>query len=129
MAYAAVFILNVTCALQFALFPGLSASAYELTGVAGETAVRGIGVAFLMWNATYPAVIVAPERFRQLGVVVLVQQAIGLAGETAILLSLPAGHAVLADSIVRFIFFDGIGLAVMLAAFIWMSLATRSSAL
>ena len=125
LTYAAVFVLNVTCALQFALFPDMSAAAYELSGVAGETAVRGIGVAFLMWNATYPAVIIAPARFRQLAVVVLVQQAIGLAGETAILLTLPAGHAVLAGSIERFILFDGVGLVAMLAAFVWMSYALR----
>ena len=41
-------------------------------------------------------------------------------GETAILLSLPAGHEALAASILRFICFDGGGLALMVAAFTWL---------
>ena len=91
----------------------------------GAAAVRGLGVAFLMWNATYPAVIANPRRFRALYAVVLVQQAVGLAGESWILLSLPAGHAALAASIVRFIAFDAVGLVLMAAAFAWLALADR----
>ena len=53
-------------------------------------------------------------------VVVLVQQAIGLVGETAILLGLPGGHEVLAASILRFIAFDAAGLVLMAAAFAWL---------
>ena len=115
-----MFALNVQCALQFVLWPEAFAGAYELSGVAGEAAVRGLGVAFLMWNATYPAVIASPRRFRALYVVVLVQQAIGLVGETAILLGLPGGHEVLAASILRFIAFDAVGLVLMAAAFAWL---------
>lgn len=120
IAVALVFALNVQCALQFVLWPEAFAGAYELSGVAGEAAVRGLGVAFLMWNATYPAVIASPRRFRALYVVVLVQQAIGLVGETAILLGLPGGHEVLAASILRFIAFDAAGLILMAAAFAWL---------
>lgn len=120
IAVALVFALNVQCALQFVLWPGAFAGAYELSGVAGEAAVRGLGVAFLMWNATYPAVIASPRRFRTLYVVVLAQQAIGLVGETAILLGLPGGHEVLAASILRFIAFDAAGLVLMAAAFAWL---------
>lgn len=120
IAVAIVFVLNVQCALQFAFWPASFAGAYELSGVAGEAAVRGLGVAFLMWNATYPAVIASPRRFRALYVVVLVQQAIGLVGESAILLGLPAGHDVLAASILRFIAFDAAGLIVVAAAFAWL---------
>ena len=117
IAFAVVFAINVQCALQFAFAPGAFAGAYELEGVAGEAAVRGIGIAFLMWNATYPAFIVSPRRFRVLGWVILAQQAIGLVGETLLLFQLPAGHEVLAASVVRFIAFDGIGLVIMAAAF------------
>lgn len=124
LAVAIVFALNVQCALQFVLAPGSFAAAYELSGVAGEAAVRGLGVAFLMWNVTYPAVIANPRRFRSLYIVVLVQQVIGLLGETSILLSLPTGHDVLAASILRFIAFDATGLALMAAAFAWLA-ATR----
>ena len=117
IAFAVVFVVNVQCALQFAFAPAQSAAAYELSGVAGEAAVRGIGIAFLMWNATYPAFIVSPRRFKVLGWVILAQQAIGLVGETALFLGLPEGHAVLAASVLRFIAFDGAGLVLMAVAF------------
>ena len=129
IAVALVFALNVQCALQFVLWPASFAGAYELSGVAGEAAVRGLGVAFLMWNATYPAVIASPRRFRSLYVVVIAQQTIGLIGESAILLSLPAGHKILAESIQRFIAFDATGLVIMAAAFVWLCADSRERAL
>lgn len=129
IAVALVFALNVQCALQFVLWPASFAGAYELSGVAGEAAVRGLGVAFLMWNATYPAVIASPRRFRSLYVVVIAQQTIGLIGESAILLSLPAGHEILAESIQRFIAFDATGLVIMVAAFVWLCADSRERAL
>ena len=101
------------------------AGGFELAGVPGAAAVRGLGVAFLMWNATYPPVIANPRRFRALFAVVLVQQAVGLAGESWILLSLPVGHAALAASIIRFIAFDAAGLVLMAAALAWLVLADR----
>lgn len=125
-AFCLVFCWNVLCAAQFVAAPEAYMAAYELDGMAGAAAVRGLGIAFLMWNATYPAFIAFPRRFRCLGVVVLVQQAIGLFGETGILIALPAGHATLARSIERFIAFDAVGLAVMAAAFAWL-LATGAS--
>ena len=124
-AFALVFAVNVHCALSFAVDPASYAGGFELTGVAGEAATRGMGVAFLMWNCTYPLVIWQPARFRALAAVVLAQQVVGLAGETAILAGLPAGHVVLASGITRFIAFDGFGLIVMAAAFAWLLLAER----
>lgn len=128
VAFAAVFALNVMCALQFVIDPGSYAGAYELEGVAGEAAVRGIGIAFLMWNATYPAFIAAPSRFRVLGWVILAQQAIGLVGESLLLCNLPAGHDVLAGSVMRFIAFDGAGLVLMGVAFALLVVRSRTSA-
>ncbi len=112
-----VFVVNVQCAVQFIIWPDAFAPAYELSGVAGSVAVQGLGVAFLMWNATYPLVIVDPVRFRALYFIVLVQQIIGLVGESAILASIPEGHALLAAGISRFVAFDGAGLIAMAAAF------------
>lgn len=124
VTFAVVFAINVQCALQFVLWPADYSAAYELSGVAGEAAVRGIGIAFLMWNVTYPAVIANPERFQALGWVVLVQQLVGLVGESCLLLMLPAGHDVLASSVLRFVAFDGAGLVLMGIA--WgLALATR----
>ena len=129
VSFAAVFVVNVHCALSFALFPVDFASAYELSGVAGEAAVRGIGIAFLMWNATYPAFIVAPQRFRVLGWVILAKQAIGLVGELLLLVGLPAGHDVLATSVTRFIAFDGVGLVLMGIAFACMLIVDKGNVL
>lgn len=125
VAVALVFAANVQCAASFVLWPEAFAGGFELAGVPGAAAVRGLGVAFLMWNATYPPVIANPRRFRALFVVVLVQQAMGLAGESWILLSLPVSHAALAASIIRFIAFDAAGLVLMAAAFAWLVLADR----
>lgn len=117
-AFAVVFCWNVLCALQFVIDPASYAGAYQLDGAPGAAAIRGLGVAFLMWNTTYPLFILQPWRYRVLGGVILVQQAVGLVGELAILGSLPAGCEVLAASIARFAAFDGAGLALMGAAFI-----------
>ena len=80
-----------------------------------------------MWNATYPAVIASPLRFRAVAVIVLVQQAIGLAGESWLRFGLPAGHAALSASIERFILFDAAGLVLMAAAFGWLLWVKRAT--
>ena len=125
VAFALVFAINVQCALSFVMWPDAYAASYELSGVPGAAAVQGLGVAFLMWNATYPAVIVSPRRFRALGVVVIVQQFVGLVGETWILATLPAGHALLSASIERFIAFDALGLVLMAVTFGWLAASDR----
>lgn len=117
IAVAVVFVVNVQCALGFVVDPGTYASAFEQHGAAGYAAMQGLGVAFLMWNATYPPAIVDPVKHGALFAVVLVQQAIGLVGETVIAATLPAGHDVLAESIQRFIAFDAFGLVIMGATF------------
>ena len=119
VVFFVVFAVNVDCAVSFIADPGAYAGSYELAGVAGEAAVRGLGVAFLMWNVTYPAFILRPEKWPVLGWVILAQQAVGLVGESLILAGLPAGHAVLAAGIRLFIVFDGAGLVAMAAAFAW----------
>ena len=90
--------------------------------------VAGLGVAFLMWNATYPAVIISPRRFRALYVVVLFQQLIGLVGESCILAHLVGaglGSSLMAAGIMRFVVFDAGGLVLMLVAFIALAMAIR----
>ena len=81
--FAFVFAVNVQCALGFALTPEAYLGAYELAGVPGRVAAQGIGVAFLMWNCTYPLVIWKPQRHTTLAGVVLAQQVVGLIGEAA----------------------------------------------
>ena len=124
--FAAVFAVNVECALAFIISPEAYMGAYELSGVAGRAAVQGLGVAFLMWNVTYPAFIANPRRWPVLGWVILMQQLVGLVGESLILAWLPAGHEVLAAGIRLFIVFDGAGLVAMAAAFtVWQVLRRK----
>lgn len=127
LCFAFVFVVNVQCALGFALTPEAYLGAYELAGVPGRVAAQGIGVAFLMWNCTYPAFIAAPRRFAALGIVVLAQQAVGLIGESFIRVTLPAGHELLASSIDLFITFDAAGLALMGASFAFLQIAKGRS--
>lgn len=115
--FAFVFVVNVQCALGFALTPEAYMGAYELTGVPGRVAAQGIGVAFLIWNCTYPLVIWQPRRHTALAGVVLAQQTVGLVGESLIRATLPAGHDLLASSIDLFITFDATGLVLMGASF------------
>jgi hypothetical protein len=117
LVVGAVFLLNVTCALSFVAWPDRHAPAFEVSGVPGQVLVRGMGILFLMWNATYPPVLARPGRNRTLSVVILVQQTIGLAGETWMWATLPPGHAALRATGLRFIAFDGAGLVGMGLAF------------
>ncbi|MCL2339760.1 MAG: hypothetical protein FWC59_02530 [Actinomycetia bacterium] len=110
----AVFAVNIYCALVFIVLPDQYLASYELNGPAGRAALMGLGVAFLMWNTTYPPVIYRPERYRLLYVIVLIQQMIGLVGESLILWQLPAETAALAASLQRFILFDAAGLLLLL---------------
>lgn len=125
LCFAFVFVVNVQCALGFALTPEAYMGAYELAGVPGRVGVQGIGIAFLMWNCTYPLVIWRPQRYRVLAGVVLAQQIVGLIGESAIRATLPAGHDLLASSIDLFITFDALGLALMGISFAILQLAAH----
>ncbi len=44
---------NLECALVFLLSPAQYTAGFELSGVAGEAAVRGMAVLFVMWNIPY----------------------------------------------------------------------------
>ena len=122
----AVFLMNVSCALAFILQPESYSPGFEVAGVPGRIYVQGLGILFLMWNATYPLVIFHPIRYRALFVVVLIQQAIGFTGETWLWLTLPAGHSPLRATGLRFIIFDGIGLITMAGAY-WLLRKSKTS--
>ena len=119
-AFLLVFAINVQCAASFVLWPDAYAPSFEVAGVPGAAAVQGLGIAFLMWNATYPAVIASPLRFRAVAVIVL-------AGVSWLRFGLPAGHAALSASIERFILFDAAGLVLMAAAFGWLLWVKRAT--
>ncbi len=128
VAFLVVFLINIQCAFSFILAPESFLGAYQLQGVAGTVAIQGIGVAFLMWNCTYPAFIAAPTRFPALGWVILAQQVVGLLGESLIRASLPAlDYELLAASIERLILFDGAGLILMGITWLWLHHSCRPS--
>jgi hypothetical protein len=112
----AVIAWNLQAAFIFLANPDAYAPAFELSGIPGAAAVRGIAVLFVMWNVPYLVACWQPHRYRLSLWEALVMQALGVLGETFILLSLPAGHTLLADSILRFIAFDAVGLPALGAA-------------
>jgi hypothetical protein len=113
---AAVFFWNVQCAVAFLAAPAAYAPGFELTGPAGEAAVRGLGVLFLMWNVPYFVALLDPVRRRVSLFEAIAMQAIGLAGESLILWALPVAYPVARATVARFIAFDGSGLILLLAA-------------
>jgi len=116
-AVGAVFLVNVACAVDFLARPEVYTAGFEVSGVPGRALVQGFGILFLMWNATYPPVIVQPSKQRLLFTIILVQQAIGLVGEAWLWATLPPGHEVLRATGLRFIAFDGGGLLAMAVAY------------
>lgn len=118
----AVAALNLQCAILFLAHPEAYAAGFELSGLPGEKIVQGMGILFLMWNIPYLFALANPLEHRVSLLEAVCMQAVGLAGESWLYSTLPAGHAVLRASAVRFIVFDGAGLALLLAALL---LATR----
>jgi hypothetical protein len=116
IAVTLVLIANLSAAIPYALDPDRYATAFELGGAAGAAMVRGIGILFLMWCVVYVPVIAHPDRHPALFGVILVEQVIGLAGEAWIVASLPPGHDVLSATGLRFVVFDGVGLALLFLA-------------
>jgi hypothetical protein len=113
---APVFFFNVQCAVAFLIAPQLYATSFELSGPPGEGMLRGLGLLFLMWNVPYAVALWNPARRRISLYEALVMQAIGVVGESLILATFPPGHAVIRESIWRFIIFDGGGLALLILA-------------
>lgn len=120
-----VFLVNVSCAILFIFQPSTYLSAYELQGIGGLAAIQGIGITFLMWNATYPALIIQPKCSWLFGIVIA-QQIIGLVGETIIFVTTASPTVMLSQSILRFIAFDAIGLVLLVIA--WLLVRQHKSA-
>ena len=114
---AAVFAMNVQCALQFIVAPTAYAPAYQVEGPGALAFVQTVGILFLMWNATYLPVIAQPARHRACFAVILAQQTLGLAGETILRAGMGPDLAALSASIARFIAFDAAGLVLLAVAF------------
>ena len=109
---------NLQVAFIFIFSPSRFVQAYELSGTAGEAAVRGVGVLFLMWNVPYLFALYNPVRYRLALTLSLLMQFVGLIGESYILSTIPVEHVILRSSILRFIAFDGLGLIFLVTAWL-----------
>lgn len=109
---------NIQAAIVFILTPQVFVPAYELSGDAGEAAVRGVGVLFLMWSVPYLFALCNPVRYRLTLTIAIIMQFVGLIGESYILSTLSAERVILRASILRFIAFDGAGLLFLVLAYL-----------
>lgn len=118
ICYTLVFVSNMYCALAFIFDPTPYVGSYELSAASGGiAAIQGMGVAFAMWNVTYPFFVVNPLKQKALGIVIIIQQIVGLVGELFIKTGLDKGQIVLEGSIMRFVWFDFVGLILLVAGF------------
>ena len=115
---AAVIGWNLQVAYVFLLSPEIFVSGFELSGIPGEAAVRGMAVLFMMWNIPYLVALWLPQRHRVSLYEAIAMQTVGLLGESFILSTLGTGYALLRVSITRFIAFDAAGLVFLVAAFL-----------
>ncbi len=116
---------NLQAALTFIFNPAAYTAGFELSGVPGEVALRGMGVLFLMWNVPYLVALWHPLRYRLALALAFVMQGIGVIGERIILGGLPPGYPVLRSSLDRFIAFDIAGWMFLLAALVVIELWSR----
>ena len=117
---------NVQATIAFIFSPGSFVRTYELSGAAGEAAIRGFGILFLMWNVPYGFAVAHPVCYRLGLVCALLMQLIGLIGESYIYFTLPTGHEILQSSVLRFILFDGTGLVLLF--FAWIAIRKHATA-
>lgn len=117
----AVVLVNLQCATLFIALPDRFASGFELVGVPGRLMVQGMGILFVMWNIPYLVAFSNPIRHRISLIEAFSMQLVGLAGETLLFLTLPAGYNVLRATALRFIAFDAAGLLGLGLAFVILS--------
>lgn len=111
-----VLIINLMCAIDFMARPKLYMGGYELSGEVGRAVVVGYGIFFLMWQVPYIFAVFDPVKQKISLISAALMQAIGLAGESLLYLTIPLEHKVLRGSVMRFIIFDGAGLVLLFAA-------------
>ncbi len=112
-----VFILNVQAGIDFYFSPQKYTAAYQLTGIPGDISVAGVGLLFIMWNVPYAFALWNPIKFNISLLQAIIMQAIGVIGESLLLNRVSSqDFPILKNSILRFIYFDGAGLFLLLIA-------------
>jgi hypothetical protein len=115
---AIVVFFNLDAAFSFMFRPDLYAPGFEISGIPGRAVTQGMGLLFLMWNVPYIFALVKPVKHFISLVEAVLMQAIGVIGETILLLNLPGSHAIITASTERFIIFDGGGLILLVVALV-----------
>jgi hypothetical protein len=113
---AIVLFFNLECALSFIISPQTFSTSFELMGEAGEIAVIGTGLLFIMWNIPYIFALIHPIKNKISLVEAVVMQGIGFLGESILYIQIGGQHAILKSSILRFMIFDGFGFLLLGAA-------------
>jgi len=108
---------NLDAAFSFMFNPAAYAPGFELAGVPGKAVIQGMGLLFLMWNVPYIVAVLDPVRHFVSLIEAVVMQAIGVFGETILLMTLEGSHPLIKSTTLRFIYFDGGGLVLLLLAF------------
>lgn len=107
---------NLQCALYFLFRPADYAPGFELTGVPGSSIIQGMGLLFIMWNIPYLFALDNPLKYTISLVEAVIMQAVGVFGETILLMVLKGEHPLVKASVLRFIYFDGGGLVLLALA-------------
>jgi hypothetical protein len=121
-----VLFLNLQCAFLFLWHPQDYVAGFGVSGAAGEGLVRGMGLLFVMWNVPYTFAFSHPVKRRTSLTEAMLMQAIGLLGETLILLTGDYSDPAITATVTRFIIFDGGGLVLLVLAYLVSSKKSRS---
>ena len=113
-----VLLSNLQCALVFLWHPERYMAGFGLNGEAGMGMLRAMGLLFVMWNVPYVFALSHPLKHRLSLIEALIMQAIGLVGETLILLTGDFQDALMRASVTRFIVFDAAGLLLLVLAYL-----------
>ena len=113
-----VLLSNLQCALVFLWHPERYMAGFGLSGEAGMGMLRAMGLLFVMWNVPYAFALSHPLKHRVSLIEALIMQAIGLLGETLILLTGDFQDALIRASVMRFIAFDAAGLLLLGLAYL-----------
>ncbi len=109
---------NLDAAFSFMFQSDLYAPGFEISGIPGRAVTQGMGLLFLMWNVPYLFALVKPTRNFTSLVEAVLMQAIGVIGESILLLNLPGSHPIITATTERFIIFDGGGLVLLIIALV-----------
>lgn len=117
---AAVTLMNLQAALVFLIRPGDFLPAFELSGEPGRAMIQGVGLLFLMWCVPYVFAAIHPKRNFISLVQAVIMQAIGVIGESVLLVMIKGEHPQIHASVLRFIWFDSGGFVLLLVALLLM---------